>query len=571
MNPFFSSFIEGLETRFPDDSSVMPMSEWVTTNTHLRQKPFSFKGYEFQRQIVDDLHPDLSVIKLSQVGLTECQSRKFFGFLKRHVGTSGIFALPNQPMRDRLSQTRVRTLIETNPIFNGPITEKPVRHKALYQVDLSFGYFTGNTEQEATSIPADILFADEVDLSDQQMLGLFQSRLQASKYKITQRFSTPTYYGFGIDAAYTASDQHEYQCKCPSCNHWQDPSFSRPFLHIPGLPDDIEDLSKLTQEHIDGLDLDGSFVKCEECDRPLDLGDPMYRQWVVKYPSRRARGYRVRPFSVTSITIPYIISQLQQYQRVDNVKGWYNTVLGEPYNDSNARISEEDIRACFEGPAIPSPRPQGGMFLGADVGQTCHVVVGTPDHILEFRQVPQGELLAFIQGRIATYGIVGGAIDLYPYTPLSESIRDQTHRIIMPIGYATTSNAVPMKEMKDEFNTVTHYVVNRTKAIDVVAKQTRTRHWRFSGYADYQSLLINHMRDMIRVERVDEPPVWNKINGNDHWLHALALHQAAVRIKAGVDFNSSVEVRTGVFLGAGNLLQDKPNVLYRGRDAGVLY
>ncbi|WP_204307082.1 hypothetical protein, partial [Klebsiella aerogenes] len=72
-----------------------------------------------------------------------------------------------------------------------------------------FGYITGTTEGEATSISADILMEDEVDLADQSMRSLFQSRLQGSLWKITQRFSTPTYLGYGIDAAYQASDKHE--------------------------------------------------------------------------------------------------------------------------------------------------------------------------------------------------------------------------------------------------------------------------------------------------------------------------------------------------------------------------
>ncbi len=571
MNSLLAEFIQGLDQRFPDDSSVLPMSDWVCANTTLRRKAFSFKGFEFQRQIIDDMHPDLSCIKLSQVGLTESQMRKFFGFLKRNPGTAGIFSLPNQPMRDRLSQTRIKMLIESDPIWNGPLADKPVRHKALYQVDDSYGYITGTTEGEATSISADILMEDEVDLADQAMRGLMQSRLQMSKFKITQRFSTPTYVGYGIDAAYNVSDKHEYQYRCPCCNEWQIPLFAPRFLCLPGLTKDVDDLSKLTIEDVQGIDLDNAYVRCTKCSAPVDLSDPSLRQWVAENPFSRARGYRVRPFSVDSITIPYIFGQLKKYQLADNLKGFFNTVLGEPFNDANARISEEDIRVCMQGPAIPDPKPSGGYFLGCDVGQTCHVTIGTPNHIVEFAQVPQAELVGFIKGRVESYKILGGAIDLYPMTSLSEQVRDVTRGVVMPIGYATVGTAPAMQEKKDEFDKVTHYVANRTKMIDAVARVVRQHLLLMSGFGGNGSLLVTHLRDMIRIEKPDEPPAWEKLSGNDHFLHSLALHQASVRLKAGIDFNSTADPRTGIMLRGEAVLQDTRQSIYRGVDYGTLY
>ncbi|TGR74085.1 hypothetical protein EN836_33470, partial [Mesorhizobium sp. M1C.F.Ca.ET.193.01.1.1] len=79
------------------------MSDFICANTTLRKKPFSLKGYEFQRAIIDDLHLNLSVIKCSQVGLTEVQIRKFLSFLKRTNGVNGIFSLPNDEMYKRVS------------------------------------------------------------------------------------------------------------------------------------------------------------------------------------------------------------------------------------------------------------------------------------------------------------------------------------------------------------------------------------------------------------------------------------------------------------------------------------
>jgi phage terminase large subunit GpA-like protein len=50
----------------------------------------------------------------------------------------------------------------------------------------------------------------------------------------------PTFGGYGIDATYALSDQQEYMIKCSCCNHWQVPVFSKKFINIVGLPDEIE-------------------------------------------------------------------------------------------------------------------------------------------------------------------------------------------------------------------------------------------------------------------------------------------------------------------------------------------
>jgi hypothetical protein len=121
-------------------------------------KPFSFAGYEFQKKIADDMHPDLSVIKVSQVGLTEIQVRKFLGILKRFGPLTGIFTLPNDEMYERVSKARVGPIVNEEAILNQPNPSKPIRSMALYQIDNSFGYFTGNKESDATSIPGRLRF-----------------------------------------------------------------------------------------------------------------------------------------------------------------------------------------------------------------------------------------------------------------------------------------------------------------------------------------------------------------------------------------------------------------------------
>lgn len=555
MNRFLADLEQTLDQRFADDTTQMSMGEWIQRNTKLRKKPFSFKGFEFQEQIINDMHPDLTCTKPSQVGLTESQLRKYLGWLRRTTGASGIYTMPDDKMRDRVSQTRVKPLIDNELVFNPPSLDKPIRQKGLYQIGDSFAYFTGSTEGDATSIPADILIHDELDLTDQQMVGLFQSRLQMSIYKIRQQFSTPTYHGYGIDRAYTQSDQYEYFVKCGACNQHQLPEFHPKFITLPPHFR-CEDLTKVTADDVAALNMDDLHWRCERCSALLDLGDPSRREWVPRHPGRISRGYRVRPTSVNSITIPYIFTQVLRFTQLDNLKGFHNTVLGEAYNDSNARISEADIRACMKGAGEVTVSSDTPCFIGIDVGLICHLVVGAQGRAFLFQQVPQAELKETVEGLFRKFNIVSGVMDRYPFTPLSEAIRDlpEHNHVIWPVAYATTPNAPPLKEMKDEFTEITHYVANRTRALDAVHGEIRNRRLCIEGFGPHQGLIIEHLRDMVRIETADTPPIWNKMTGDDHFFHALGYMLLSQRLLQAILFNTEADQRNNWFLLGGQSL-----------------
>lgn len=545
MNPYLKDFRQQIRTRFAEDSDTMSYSEWIIKNTKLKKVPFTFKGYEFQRQIVDDMSRNMSVIKCSQVGLTEVQMRKFAAFLTRNVGVSGIFTLPNDDMYRRVSTTRFGPMVNTEHVFNLGY-DKPIRRMDLYQINQSFGYFVGNKESDATSINADLLFHDEVDLSDQEMLGLFQSRLQGSDYRITQGFSTPTFEGFGIDSSFRASDQHEYMVKCQQCNHHNIPEFNADYIVIPGLPSDLNDLTEIDAEIASRLDLANAHVRCQSCGEPLNLHDPTLREWVPRHAGRRGRGYRVTPFCTPRLTIEYIVDQLVQYKQKDALRRFYNTVLGMPYNDSNARLSELEIRAVMHG----GTKPVLGKIpvaVGIDMGITCHMVIMSleTNTIIGWRQVVASNLVDEIRTLMNDYELITGAIDRNPYTPLSEEIRDLTDNRIIPVEYANSVLAPAVNIKKTELDELSHIQANRTVMIDAVVSAIRKRKIAFTGYGSHETLIVQHLRDMVRIEQADTPASWQKLTGSDHFFHALAYVLFSVRANDTLLYRSDADPRIG--------------------------
>lgn len=555
-NEYLIDFRSQLRQRFAEDSVNMSMSEWIEKNTHLRKRQFSFDGYEFQRQIVDDMHTAMYVIKCSQIGLTEVQLRKAAGFVTRNTGVNGIFSLPTDVMFKRVSQTRFGPLIADEPVFNMGGVDKPVRSIGLYQINNSFLFFTGGKESDATSINADALFQDEIDLADQEMLALYQSRLQGSDYKITQSFSTPTFEGYGVHAGFQDSDQHEYVLKCEACNHYNIPEFTPPFIHIPGLSSDINDLSEIDGELVNKLDLGASYLRCEHCGRRLNTADPSLRSWVPRYPGRRTRGYRVSPFCVHRIAKPaYIVDQLVNYKKKDALRRFFNTVLGEAYNDASARISEQDIQAIMrgEGKVDVGDAP---VVIGIDAGLTCHIVLAhVGQHypiVFDFRQVPADNLYDEVKTILETYNVVAGCMDRNPYTPLANELRDLSNGRILPVQYANSTTAAAVNIVKDELDEFSHVVGNRTTMLDSVASAIRKRKIAMYGYGRLQRVILDHLQDMVRIEdEVNEKTKeeiaarWQKLTGNDHFFHALGYLLFSLRVNTAIEFREE-DPRTAV-------------------------
>jgi hypothetical protein len=537
----FNELYQAVKLRFGDVQSTQAMGDWIVANTTMKKRPFSFEGYGFQKAIADDMHPRLSCKKCSQIGLTEVQIRKFLAMLARMDGISGIFSLPNEKMFTKVYNGRIKPILEADPIFNPPASIKPTRSKDQFQIRDSFGYVQACNEGDATSISSDFLMHDELDLSPQEIIALYQSRLQGSELQMTQSFSTPTFANFGIDKEYQKTDQREYMMRCPACRHVQIPRFSPSFVHLEDFPfGDIRDFTELTVEQIATLNLEGSYVKCEKCQRRLDLGDDSHREWVATFPSRtNFRGYQVRPFSTPRLKPAYIFGQLALHKERGTIRRFYNTVLGEEYTAADARIQKEDVEAAMRKgtAAIPDLSPDVPCYIGIDVGFTCHITVSYDDeqgwpHFVLYETIPAAFLVRRVEELMKIYNIIQGAIDRFPYTNEANEIRDLTHGIIMPVQWRSDKPLVPVFE--NDTKDLSHYTAGLTFSMDRVQMLLAQHKMSISGYQGQRDTLINHYHDMVRNDspngEQNEMAEWMKTSGVDHYMHATAFNLLSRRI-----------------------------------------
>lgn len=569
-NSLIEGFLEKARKRLAEDSSSMSNSEWVCKHTRLRGKPFSLTGYEFQRAILDDQHPNMSVIKCSQVGLTEINFRKILAFVTRNRGVTAIFTLPTEDMFKRTSNSRIKPLVGNEPIFNPPSHgfNKPTRSVGHFEIGESHLFVTNVDEGAATSTPADAVFNDEVDLSYQAMLSLFFSRLQNSEWKINQKFSTPTFINYGIDSDFVTSDQHYYLVRCLKCGHWNDPKVDLDHIIIPGMPSVLSDFSEIDATMVDDMELEEGYVCCKKCRSKLDLADPSLRSWVPRFPSRsHSRGYCVRPFSTSRIGIPWIVNRLLDYKKRDFVRGFYNTVAGEAYNDGNVRLSEPAIQACFEASSdIPAKSKEDQFWIGIDVGRTCHIIIGKNNggqwRTYRFYTVRNTDLREEVKKLMETWNIVGGCIDRNPEAVFAGDVMRISGGKIVPVEY-TGQREVNL--MANELKELTHAQINRTIAIDHVAELIRDQNVAFAGFGVYRSIIVEHLRDMYREDDPDRPAVWKKLMGNDHYMHCLTYLTIAPRIREAITFRED-EDRRSLVLASGILINMGDSPLFGRRN-----
>lgn len=540
MNQFAQELHTLALKRFSEENDTLLNSQWLEKYTKLKGKPFSFNRYPFQRQLVDDDSRRSVTIKPSQVGVSEVYQRVALMYLARHNHRKGIYAYPDDDMRKKNVQTRVMPMVEDTPAFSPEEVSKDwIRSIQLLQLNSNaFLYVTGSKVGDATSTDADYTFLDEYDLHDMSIAALFSSRLQNSDWKIEKYFSTPTFTEFGVHGLYTKSDQTEYLIKCDGCNHWQFPMFDRRWVKIPGLPTEFETLTDLTQDVLDTyhINMAHAHVCCEKCSRPLDLGRESNRNWVTKYPSRTAmmRGFRVNPFSVSTRPPIDIVVDLFKYKKNNFMRGFNNSVLGEPEDSSRNRIDLGDIRRAFRSAAIPEVDREMPTYVGIDIGHTCHVVVAQGEKATKMRsviidKVPLGEIKKWAARICETYNVVAGTCDRHPESQVAYDIWEITKGKIVPAEYRGTKE-IELKMVPGEPDKVAYIQIDRTTSLDQVQIALREGHLEMYGYGMMTEEIETQLRNMVRIEDPETPAVWKKLDSNDHTFHAMGNMYSAIKL-----------------------------------------
>ena len=194
------------------------------------------------------------------------------------------------------------------------------------------------------------------------------------------------------------------------------------------------------------------------------------------------RGYRITPFSSASLDPEYIFGQLLKYKKDNFIRGWYNTVLGEPYEGGTERLGLAELLPLFTSMIhLEQYDANFDYFIGVDVGTTCHIVIGKshPNNITEtkfvhFETINQHALKERVKFLVDTYHILSGNMDKLPEQVLAKDVKDITHNVILPTIYGIPNSPDTLIYKENDFGEIEHCVLQRTRNFDELVANIRT-------------------------------------------------------------------------------------------------
>jgi hypothetical protein len=569
----FQDYVSRLEDRLGGDKLATALAPWITKNTRLEDRAFSFREHEFQMQIANDTAEDACIKKCSQVGLSELSVRIILALLAVSHNRSAIYVLPSAKFGQEFSKARFSPVIENSEALTRLLI--PGANGAMMK---RFGdcilYIGGAAnDKQAISRPADALFVDEYDFCDMGVMTKYFSRLRHSRHKFMRFFSTPTVNNYGISKRYDESDMKVYMVKCSHCNEQQPVDWNTQ-VFIPGFTDKGLPFDQFDKEDVfnDDYIIEDATLRCCKCKKSIlsDLANPERREWVARLPTRKSSGYHVRPFDlITYNTVPSIITQFKDYDRAQD---YWNFVHGETFASDENQINETVFKTNIKVTPISPEEARGmdlqGFYVGVDVGKTCHYMVGRPTdtgriEVVWFGKLKpnDGPMKEQICNIFRAYNCYRGVIDAGPDFTLGQSVREELGSWFQQAQYVRGGESHPQsyykyEEEKDADSTGV-ISVYRTKAFDSLVTQHNKGKWAWPIMAETDKELLDHMRAMKRIEVPNDDgerkPKWVKVSDMDHFMHS------AMYLKTAVDLDNplgssvvmpSTTIITGASIGA---------------------
>lgn len=500
-------------------------------------KPYSFKDHEFQQEIIRDTSARIDVQKCSQVGLSEVMVQKTIamGATMKHIRI--IFTLPTRDMAMPFSKDRFDTAIDSSDFYSG-LVHKASNSASQKKIGTCTLYITGSFgANSAISVPAEVVISDEVDFSNEVVLGKLNSRLRHASMVdemgnrgMRMRFSTPTVDDYGVNKGFLAGNQMHYMVKCLGCKQWVLPDFDHDFI-VPGFDDSIV---KFGREDVSDprFRIQESYIKCPCCGKDLQqaLLNPERRQWVAKRPDVWDHSYQVFPWDVPKYnTPPAIIKQMGDYPLRSD---FYNFVIGLPHSDAEnnftvtdehrKRVSDVDLW-IFQQWAVTC-QTIGGM----DIGKVCHFVVkakvGRHWHVVwaeKIHNTRENPATGQVIERYDYFRMAMLCIDAGPDITLVNSLVGAREGIRAVVYVGKVSGILPIDEKADGM------VVNadRTKTLSLLLNKHNAGEIHYPMREEITKEIFEHLKTTkkIRAKGPDGEMVerFIKTNDTDHWVHAL--------------------------------------------------
>jgi hypothetical protein len=516
---------------------------WIRWIGLLNEKgeAIEFVDHKPLKQVYRDLHPNQASEKGAQVGMTETVINKLLWYGDNHKITA-IYTMPTAKLVYKFSQSRFSPVIKKNQYLKRRM-KGSVDNAELKHIGDSWIHFGGaQKENQAISVPADLLVHDEWDFSDPDILDAYGKRTIASQHDWVWRFSTPTIPGYGIDAEFDTTDQRHWLIRCERCNTWQDVEWER---------------------NVFKRRYGSYYFGCWKCHKMLKRRKGI---WVALYPDRAKdaiyndkgellqpaegkRGYWINPLTFTFVTAAKKVENFKAAEKSKKpvrIKNFYNYELGRPYTSAEARLNESIILQHMQ---LTYP-DDGYNVMGIDQGDILHWVIMhvSPSERKPIIKFGTTSDWADIDKLALYWDIQVGVVDAMPNKDPARNLTKRQKRKFWMCYYRDQNADLLKRVEKDndynkELYTHSHretqtLILDRTETIDTTVaawvegleylvgdKTART-----PEIEEFILQMQGMKRDIVENAKGIEVARWVKVKA-DHFLHACNYATVAASIK----------------------------------------
>jgi hypothetical protein len=483
---------------------------WVEQNKIVSESglPIEFEKRKFLKRIYDDMSPKMAILKPPQIGATVMNCLKAL-YVAHELHKDIVYTLPTQSDVQDIVGGSFNRIIVQNPILR----EWTHDHDTIEQKGVGDALirFRGTfSPKQATMVPASLLIHDEVDSSDQDVLTLYQTRLEAQEgeeNKWRWYFSHPSLAGHGVDIYWAQSNKREWFITCPHCKGEQ-------YMRWP-----------------DNVDVIKEIYICSECKKQLPDDARINGKWKPTAEGEFS-GYHISQLMLWNKSAKDIIKAYND--PLKDKQFFYNYVLGLPYIGSEDRIEPSVVlRNCVD----KVNEQEGRVVIGADTGHGIHYVLMNSQGVFFYDHETT------ISASKDPYDVIKGYLKRFPR---STAVFDQGGDLIgvrklqaefpgrvFLCFYRRDRKSVEITQwgVDDEFGKVQ---VDRNRMMTLVVEQLRdTGRIRLNGtkeeWTDFASHFSNLYREKVETKNTPDKDdrglygaeyVWKR-NGPDHYAHAL--------------------------------------------------
>lgn len=299
-------------------------------------KPFDFKTHRYLFDIYRDDSKYLCCIKAGQIGFSTMAIIKTIWLARNRRMDIG-YILPTVEMVQKFVGSKVNRMAQQNPILNKWFKEKDSISQK--QIDENYIFYLGaQTDRSAIMLSLDMLVADEYDKSPQDILEIYDSRLQHSKHGYKWVFSNPTIPEFGVDRFWQMSDKKIWHVK-HSCGEV--------------FPFDES-----------CVDYKREIYACPKCKGEITDEERRMGEW-VKTAEGSWSGYWI-PLWLNPVIHA---SKICEEKRNKTQEYFYNFVAGLPYINTSNMLSQAILEGCLD-PHVNEQTER--TIIGVDTGHNIH-------------------------------------------------------------------------------------------------------------------------------------------------------------------------------------------------------